>query len=57
MPTERGAHWPIAREGTLKLKEISVHTVPLQLAAYHAAPARGTDVDKPRKLAKPVTVE
>ena len=34
-----------------------VHTVPLQLLAYHAAVLRGTDVDKPRNLAKSVTVE
>jgi glucosamine--fructose-6-phosphate aminotransferase (isomerizing) len=34
-----------------------LHTVPLQLLAYHAALARGTDVDKPRNLAKSVTVE
>ena len=31
--------------------------VPLQLMAYHAAVARGNDVDKPRNLAKSVTVE
>jgi glutamine---fructose-6-phosphate transaminase (isomerizing) len=124
----RGAHWPIALEGALKLKEISyihaeaypagelkhgplalvdgdmpviaiaprdrlldkvksnieevrsrggelyvldvagvadapailspvVATVPLQLLAYHAALLRGNDVDKPRNLAKSVTVE
>lgn len=34
-----------------------LHTVPLQLLAYHTALARGTDVDKPRNLAKSVTVE
>ena len=34
-----------------------LHTVPLQLLAYHAALAKGTDVDKPRNLAKSVTVE
>ena len=34
-----------------------LHVVPLQLLAYHAAVARGTDVDKPRNLAKSVTVE
>ncbi len=34
-----------------------VRTVPLQLLAYHAALARGNDVDKPRNLAKSVTVE
>ena len=34
-----------------------LHTVALQLLAYHTAVARGTDVDKPRNLAKSVTVE
>ena len=34
-----------------------LHVVALQLLAYHAALARGTDVDKPRNLAKSVTVE
>jgi glucosamine--fructose-6-phosphate aminotransferase (isomerizing) len=34
-----------------------VHAVPVQLLAYHAALKRGTDVDKPRNLAKSVTVE
>lgn len=34
-----------------------VHVVPLQLLAYHVALVRGTDVDKPRNLAKSVTVE
>jgi glucosamine--fructose-6-phosphate aminotransferase (isomerizing) len=34
-----------------------LHTVPLQLLAYHAALHKGTDVDKPRNLAKSVTVE
>ena len=34
-----------------------LHTVPLQLLAYHTALRRGTDVDKPRNLAKSVTVE
>jgi len=34
-----------------------VHTIPLQLLAYHAAVLRGTDIDKPRNLAKSVTVE
>ena len=34
-----------------------VHTIPLQLLAYHAAVIRGTDVDKPRNLAKSVTTE
>jgi glucosamine--fructose-6-phosphate aminotransferase (isomerizing) len=34
-----------------------LHVVPLQLPTYHTACARGTQVDKPRNLAKPVTVE
>ena len=34
-----------------------INTVPLQLLAYHAALLRGNDVDKPRNLAKSVTVE
>ena len=34
-----------------------LHVVPLQLLAYHTAVARGTDIDKPRNLAKSVTVE
>jgi len=34
-----------------------VHAVPVQLLAYHAALKKGTDVDKPRNLAKSVTVE
>lgn len=34
-----------------------LYTVPLQLLSYHTAIAKGTDVDKPRNLAKSVTVE
>ena len=34
-----------------------LHTIPMQLLAFHAALARGTDIDKPRNLAKSVTVE
>jgi glucosamine--fructose-6-phosphate aminotransferase (isomerizing) len=34
-----------------------VSVIPLQLLAYHAAVLRGKDVDKPRNLAKSVTVE
>src|SRR5881275_188341 len=34
-----------------------VHAIPVQLLAYHSALRRGTDVDKPRNLAKSVTVE
>ena len=34
-----------------------LYTIPLQLLAYHVALIKGTDVDKPRNLAKSVTVE
>jgi len=34
-----------------------IHAIPAQLLAYHAALAKGTDVDQPRNLAKSVTVE
>jgi glutamine---fructose-6-phosphate transaminase (isomerizing) len=34
-----------------------LHTIPVQMLAYHAALLKGTDVDKPRNLAKSVTVE
>ena len=34
-----------------------LHVIPLQFLAYHVACARGHDVDKPRNLAKSVTVE
>jgi glucosamine--fructose-6-phosphate aminotransferase (isomerizing) len=34
-----------------------LHTIPLQLLAYYVALKKGTDVDKPRNLAKSVTVE
>jgi glutamine---fructose-6-phosphate transaminase (isomerizing) len=34
-----------------------LHTVTLQMLSYHAALQKGTDVDKPRNLAKSVTVE
>jgi len=34
-----------------------LYAIPVQLLAYHAAVAKGTDVDQPRNLAKSVTVE
>ena len=34
-----------------------LHVIPLQLLAYHVANSKGNDVDKPRNLAKSVTVE
>jgi glucosamine--fructose-6-phosphate aminotransferase (isomerizing) len=42
---------------TLDLLNPILASVPLQLFAYHIAVARGCDVDKPRNLAKSVTVE
>lgn len=61
------------KQGTNRLKKISwktvtmpetsaltmpmLYAVPVQLLAYHAAVAKGTDVDQPRNLAKSVTVE
>ncbi len=34
-----------------------IYTIPMQLLSYHTALCKGTDVDKPRNLAKSVTVE
>lgn len=34
-----------------------VYTIPLQVLSYHVALVKGTDVDKPRNLAKSFTVE
>lgn len=42
---------------TLEVLEPLVNTIPLQLFAYHMAVALGKDVDRPRNLAKSVTVE
>ena len=42
---------------TLELLEPLLNTIPLQLFAYHTAVALGRDVDRPRNLAKSVTVE
>ena len=39
------------------LRLFLVYFIPLQLLAYHVAIIKGTDVDKPRNLAKSVTVE
>ncbi len=47
----------IALPATGDLVAPIVHTVPLQLLAYHVAVLKGTDVDQPRNLAKSVTVE
>jgi glucosamine--fructose-6-phosphate aminotransferase (isomerizing) len=42
---------------TMELLEPLINTIPLQLFAYYAAVALGRDVDRPRNLAKSVTVE
>ena len=53
---EDGGH-VIPLPGSYGLLSPLYHVVPLQLLAYHTALIRGTDVDKPRNLAKSVTVE
>jgi glucosamine--fructose-6-phosphate aminotransferase (isomerizing) len=63
----------VATEGDEQIRDLAEHVlyvpdvpellqplvtvIPLQLLAYHAAVLRGCDVDKPRNLAKAVTVE
>ncbi len=56
VPESEGVHILRLTENRGALSPI-LHVVPLQLLAYHAALVRGTDVDKPRNLAKSVTVE
>ncbi len=56
METSEGIHVLRLPEYAGLLSPI-VHTIPLQLLAYHTAVLRNTDVDKPRNLAKSVTVE
>jgi glucosamine--fructose-6-phosphate aminotransferase (isomerizing) len=55
--TAAQADYAIEVPATHELFSPAVDNVPLQLLAYHLAKARGTDVDKPRNLAKTVTVE
>jgi glucosamine 6-phosphate synthetase-like amidotransferase/phosphosugar isomerase protein len=47
----------VKKEGILSMCGIIGYVVPLQLITYYAALYRGCDVDKPRNLAKSVTVE
>lgn len=56
MISEEGIHVIRMPENYGLLSPI-LHVIPLQLLAYHTALVRGTDVDKPRNLAKSVTVE
>ena len=73
MKSRGGSVIAIATEGDREIDKLADHvlyvpdtleplqplltTVPLQLIAYHAAVLRGCNVDKPRNLAKSVTVE
>ena len=54
--TQEGVHVLRLPAHTGPLSPI-LHVIPLQMLAYHAALQKGTDVDKPRNLAKSVTVE
>ena len=56
IPTSEAVHMLRLPEHYGELSPI-LHVVPLQLLSYHAALVKGTDVDKPRNLAKSVTVE
>jgi glucosamine--fructose-6-phosphate aminotransferase (isomerizing) len=56
IPESEGVHILRLPEHYGELSPI-LHVVPLQLLSYHAALVKGTDVDKPRNLAKSVTVE
>ena len=56
MTSNEGIHVTRLPEHYGQLSPI-LHVIPLQLLAYHTALLRGTDVDKPRNLAKSVTVE
>ena len=53
--TKEGGHIKIPK--TLDLLNPIISVVPMQLIAYYTALLKGTDVDKPRNLAKSVTVE
>ncbi len=56
IPESEGVHMLRLPEHYGELSPI-LHVIPLQLLSYHAALVKGTDVDKPRNLAKSVTVE
>jgi glucosamine--fructose-6-phosphate aminotransferase (isomerizing) len=51
------ADWVIHVPKTLDVFAPIINSIPLQLLAYHVADLKGLDVDKPRNLAKSVTVE
>ena len=50
-PYKEATRWGYPSEAPIQ------NTIPVQQLAYHAALAKGTDVDQPRNLAKSVTVE
>jgi glucosamine--fructose-6-phosphate aminotransferase (isomerizing) len=50
-------HWTLQFDNVHPFTAPIVYALPIQLLAYHAAVAKGTDVDQPRNLAKSVTVE
>ena len=54
---EKTANGVIAVPDTHPILQPSLGIVPLQLFAYYVALQRGCDIDKPRNLAKSVTVE
>ena len=62
-PRRKGLPHPAAQRPVVYIPHTAeplqplLRVVPLQLLAYHAAVARGCNVDKPRNLAKSVTVE
>ena len=55
--SETGAEMVLTLPTAHALVAPVIYTIPLQLLAYHVAVLKGTDVDKPRNLAKSVTVE
>ena len=55
--SETGAEMVLTLPTAHALVAPVLYTIPLQLLAYHVAVLKGTDVDKPRNLAKSVTVE
>ena len=57
LPSVDGANFELVIPTIADLFKPVLAVVPLQLLAYHTAKARGCDVDKPRNLAKSVTVE
>ena len=57
MPTKRSINLMIVNENKINFLVAIPAIVLMQTFAYHVAVARGNDVDKPRNLAKSVTVE